>query len=49
MCFRLWNQELEQAGARNRKPSLFRVLRRCFGLKVVLLGLVLAVAELLFK
>jgi hypothetical protein len=45
----MWNQELEQAGARSGKPSLFKVLRRCFGVKVILLGLILAVGELLFK
>ncbi|PNF26824.1 hypothetical protein B7P43_G17385 [Cryptotermes secundus] len=46
---RLWDQELERSNARNGKPSLFRVLRRCFGLRVILFGLVLAVEELLFK
>jgi hypothetical protein len=45
----LWDQELGHANARNGKPSLFRVLRKCFGLKVVLFGLVLAIEELLFK
>jgi hypothetical protein len=49
VCFRLWAQELERSSARNEKPSLFRVLRRCFGLRVILFGLVLAVEELLFK
>ncbi|XP_021928195.1 LOW QUALITY PROTEIN: probable multidrug resistance-associated protein lethal(2)03659 [Zootermopsis nevadensis] len=46
---RLWNQELEQAGGINGKPSLFKVLRRCFGLEVILIGLILAFEELLFK
>jgi hypothetical protein len=45
----MWYQELERTSDMNQKPSLFKVLAKCFGLKAVLLGLILAAVEIIFR
>jgi hypothetical protein len=45
----MWKQELERTRNRSEKPSLFRVLAKCFGPKAVFLGLLLGVLEIIFR
>lgn len=47
-----YNRRLEQRGAGEKKidePSLMKVLVKCFGAKVMLYGVVLAVMEILLR
>ncbi|XP_049853309.1 probable multidrug resistance-associated protein lethal(2)03659 isoform X1 [Schistocerca gregaria] len=46
---RIWEDELKRAKQANRCPSLTRVLCRCFGLKIMAYGLVLAATELFLR
>lgn len=45
----MWNEELERTSDMSEKPSLFKVLAKCFGPKAVLLGLILAALEIIFR
>ncbi|XP_067014167.2 probable multidrug resistance-associated protein lethal(2)03659 [Anabrus simplex] len=44
-----WNQELRQSVEKRKKPSLTRVIVRCFGLKLAFYGLILACMELFLR
>ncbi|KDR22129.1 probable multidrug resistance-associated protein lethal(2)03659 [Zootermopsis nevadensis] len=42
---KFWNEEVKHASEQNKKPSLLRVITRCFGAKIMVYGLVLFVME----
>lgn len=46
---RMWSEELERTSGISEKPSLFKVLAKCFGPKAVLLGLIVATLEIIFR
>ncbi|KAG8242930.1 hypothetical protein J6590_056496 [Homalodisca vitripennis] len=46
---RAWQEELRQAAAKKKDPSLLRVLVRLFGPKLMMFGLILALVENVIK
>jgi ATP-binding cassette subfamily C (CFTR/MRP) protein 4 len=46
---RYWKEEVKHAEIRKRKPSLFHVIARCFGVKIMLYGVVLFLMEFLLR
>ncbi|KAJ9591425.1 hypothetical protein L9F63_002031, partial [Diploptera punctata] len=46
---RVWNQELKLAKKRKKKPSFLKVLVKCFGPKAMFLGVMLGIAEIVFR
>lgn len=44
-----WNQEVQQAEQKNRRPSLFRVIAKCFGVRIMAYGLILLVMEIFLR
>lgn len=46
---RYWKEEVKNAEIRKRKPSLFRVIVRCFGVKIMLYGVILFLLEFLLR
>ena len=49
ICYRMWREEVQQMKIRKKKPSLFRVLIRCFGCTALWLGLSMAISEFIFQ
>jgi len=46
---KMWLQEVQQMKIQKKRPSLFRVLIRCFGGTALWLGLTLAISEFVFQ
>ncbi|PSN47504.1 hypothetical protein C0J52_02254 [Blattella germanica] len=46
---RLWSQEIQRAKERDKAPSLFRPLVKCFGLRALFIGLSMAFSEFIFQ
>ncbi|GFG33086.1 hypothetical protein Cfor_12110, partial [Coptotermes formosanus] len=46
---RYWKEEVKHAAKGNRKPSLFRVIARTFGAKIMAYGVVLLVLEVVLR